>query len=111
MGFAAAGRAKQQNVRLGQLDFVSMSNRGDLALVLNAPVVVVDRHRKDFLGLTLADNVIIKESANLTRVGQVVEAELGRFGKFFFDDLVAEVDALIANVNARARNKLFDLLL
>ena len=35
---------------------------------------------EDLLGLALTDDVIIEESTNLTRVGQVVEAELGRFG-------------------------------
>jgi hypothetical protein len=30
---------------------------------------------------------------------------------FFFNDLVAQVDALITDVHARAGNELFDLLL
>ena len=110
-GLAAAGRAKQQNVRFGQLDFVATANRGGLALILNTPVMVVDGHGEDLLGLALTDDVIIEESSNLTRIRQVVEAELGRFGEFLFDDLVAEIYALVADVDARARNELLDLLL
>jgi len=111
VGLAATGRAKQQNVRFGQFDFVASADRGGLALILNAPVVVVDGHGEDLLGLDLTDDVIIEESSNLTRIRQVVEAELSRFGEFLFDDLVAEIDALVADVDARARNELLDLLL
>ena len=74
---AAPGGAEQEDVRLRQLDLVAAADAHRL-LVLDAPVVVVDGDRQDLLGAVLADDVVVEERADLTRVGQVVEAELGR---------------------------------
>jgi hypothetical protein len=73
--------------------------------------MVVDRDRKRPLCLILTDNVGVQELADLARLGQLIETELGRFGQFLFDDLVAEVDALVADVHAGASDQLLDLLL
>src|SRR5690606_8982775 len=42
---------------------------------------------------------------------QFVEAQVGRLGELLFDDLVAEVDALIADVDPGPCDQLLDLLL
>jgi hypothetical protein len=49
--------------------------------------------------------------SSLAGVRQVVEAELGRFSELFLDDLVAEIDALVADVDTGASDQLLDLLL
>src|SRR5581483_999818 len=102
---AAPGGAEDQDVGLLQLD-VSV-----LGADLDALVVVVDRDRKDLLGLLLADHVVVEESVDLLRLGQLLELEVGGFGELFLDDLVAEVDALVADVHAGAGDELLHLLL
>ncbi len=78
VGLAAAGRAEQQDVRLGELDVVATADGGRLVLVLDAPVVVVDRDREDLLGVVLTDDVVVEERAHLAGVRQVVEATARR---------------------------------
>ena len=107
---AAPGGAEQQDVRLLELDVVAAADVGRL-LVLDPLVVVVDGDREDLLGLVLADHVVVEEGPDLARVGQVLEAELTGVGDVFLDDLVAEVDALVADVHAGAGDQLLDLLL
>ena len=51
-GLAAAGRADEQDVRLGELDV------GALGAVGEALVMIVDRDREDALGVALADHII-----------------------------------------------------
>ena len=102
----AACRAEQQDIGLLQLDVAI-----GVAASLHPLVVVVDRHREDLLGPLLADHVVVQEIENLRRLGELVEADLGRLGKLLLDDVVTEVDALVADVDARAGDELFDLLL
>src|SRR5712691_4270852 len=105
---AGPGRAEQQDVGLGQLD--ALIARAVFA-GLDALVVVVHGHRQGLLGLVLADHVRVEELVDLPRLGQAVPLELGGLGELFLDDLVAEVDALVAYVHARAGDELLDLLL
>ncbi len=44
-------------------------------------------------------------------LGSCVEVERGRNGQLLVDDLVAEIDALVADVHARAGDELLDLAL
>jgi hypothetical protein len=73
--------------------------------------VVVDGDRQGPLGLVLADHVGVEELADLAGLGQLVEAELGVLRQFLFDDLVAEIDALVADVDTGPSDQLLDLLL
>jgi hypothetical protein len=73
--------------------------------------VVVDRHREDPLGVVLPDDVVVQEVEDLDGLGQLVEAQLTGFGELLLDDLVAEVDALVADVDPRACDETLDLLL
>ncbi len=78
---------------------------------LDPLVVVVDRDRERLLRRVLPDDVAVEELVDLLRLGQLVELDVGGLGQLLLDDLVAEVDALVADVDARARNELLDLLL
>jgi hypothetical protein len=70
-GLARTGRADQQDVGLGQLDIVTV-------LVRFQPLVmVVNSHRQDFLGVLLADDVVVQESVNLARGRQLPRARPG----------------------------------
>ncbi len=108
---AGAGRAEQQDVGLRELDDRVGVTRLAVAAGLDALVVVVDGHGERPLGLVLADHVAVEELEDLGGLGELVEAELARLGEFLFDDLVAEVDALVADVDARTGDQLLDLLL
>ena len=85
-------------LRLLQLD-VGVAVRAGL----HALVVVVDGDRQDLLGLLLPDDVVVQVLVDLTGLGEVVELDLGALRELLFDDLVAEVDALVADVDAGTR--------
>src|SRR5699024_11867424 len=78
---------------------------------LDALVVVVHRHCERPLRVVLPDDVLLEEIADLVRFRQLVELHLARLGKLFLDDLVAEFDALIADIHTRSCDELFHLFL
>jgi hypothetical protein len=108
-GLAGAGRTDQQDVALGQLDIVLAR----CLLVAQALVVVVDRHRQRPLGGFLTDNVVVEVGLQLGRRGQVVPLGLDRLqaGQFVADDVVAQIDALVADEHRWAGDQLLDLVL
>src|SRR3954470_21765685 len=105
---AGAGRADQEDVALGQLDVVAAAR---LLLNLDALVVVVHRDGEFFLRPFLADDVFVEELLDFLRVRQrragaaVLEAVVVR------DDVVADLNALVADEHRRARNQLPDVVL
>jgi hypothetical protein len=110
IGLAAAGRAEQQDVRLGQLDRLGAA--GILAITgLNPLVVVVDSDRQRTFGGVLADHIVLEEVPDLRGFGQLIELHIAGLGQLFLDDLVAEVDAFVADVHAGAGDELLHLLL
>ena len=111
VGLSAAGRAQHQDVGLGQLDGLARAGFAALLTGLNSLVVVVDRDGERPLGGVLADDVALQEFPDLGGLGQLVEFYVVGVGEFLFDDLVAQIDALIADVHAWPRNELLDLLL
>ena len=114
VGLAAAGRADQQDVALLDLDVVDdRVGRGEGRAGADALVVVVDRDGEGLLGRLLADDVLLEEGEDLFRLRQL---ELARglfagFGETLFDDLVAELDAFVADVDAGTGDQLLHLLL
>src|SRR6201999_4178889 len=78
---------------------------------LHALVVVVDRDREGLLRGVLPDDVGVEELVDLFRLWQVVPLELRGLGELLLDDLVAQIDALVADIDAGAGNELLDLLL
>ncbi len=79
----------------------------------HALVVVVDGDGEGALRRLLADDVLLEEREDLTRLGKLELGDPvgGRLGHALFDDLVAQFDALVADVHAGARDELLDLLL
>ena len=101
---AAAGGAEQQDVALLQLD-VAVARRHHV----DALVVVVDGHGQRALGLLLAHHVVVQDVVDVTRARQRLGVEADRGGELLVDDLVAEIDALVADVHAGAGDELLDL--
>jgi hypothetical protein len=73
--------------------------------------VVVDGDRQRPLGGLLADDVLVEDLVDLDRLRKVLQLERRGRGELLIDDLVAEIDALVADVDARAGNQLLDLAL
>src|SRR4051812_31132150 len=94
---AGAGRAEQQDVRLLQLDVVHRD------LALDPLVVVVDRDREDLLRALLSDHVLVEDALDLGRPGdaQLLIARL-LLVDLLRDDVVAEPDALVADIDGRS---------
>src|SRR3954462_1342756 len=101
---AAAGRAEEQDVRLLQLDVRVVALHH-----LHALVVVVDRYGERALGLLLADHVLVEHAVDLPRLREVLDVERRGGGELLVDDLVAEIDALVADVDAGTGDQLLDL--
>src|SRR5439155_23511115 len=107
VGLAAAGGHGQEHLRLRELD-VAAHLRGRDPLV-----VVVDLDREHLLGVVLADHVLVERGADRLRVGDEAALLLlrPRRAAVLLKDLLAEVDALVADVHARAGHELADLVL
>src|SRR6185437_1467126 len=104
-GLARAGRADQQDVRLGELDVVV------LGAVRQALVVVVDGDREDALRVVLADHVVVEDLANVLGARDAV-ARLDQGGLVLLtDDVHAELDALVADEHGGAGDQLAHLVL
>jgi hypothetical protein len=73
--------------------------------------VVVDGDGEGPLGAFLADHVLVQDVVDLDRLRQVLQLEGGSGRELLIDDLVAEVDALIADVDAGPGDQLLDLSL
>jgi hypothetical protein len=73
--------------------------------------VVVDGDRERSLRALLADHVLVEDLVDLAGLWQRLELEARRRGQLLVDDLIAEIDALVADVDARARDQLLDLAL
>ncbi len=107
-GLAAPGWAQQQDVGLGQLDLAVVRT---VALRLDPLVVVVDGDRKDLLGVLLADDIVVQEFVDLFRLGEFLKRKLGGVGEFLGDDVVAQLDALVADVDTWPGDEFLHLLL
>jgi hypothetical protein len=108
-GGLAAGElvyGEQQDVRLLQLHLVARHARFD------ALVVIVHGDSEDFLRALLPDHVLVEDRLDLPRFRKWATAAPRIFAvDFFRDDVVAQTDALVADVDGGAGNELLDLLL
>src|SRR6266851_3123899 len=104
---ATASRSDQQHVRLRQLDVAHRLGGGD------SLVVVVNLDREHLLGAVLPDHVLVERGANRLRVGDETRLLFLGAGRavVVLEDLLAEVDALVTDENARARDQLAYLVL
>ena len=106
---AGPGRTDEQDVRLRQLDLVPAAR---LLLDLDTLVVVVDRDRELLLGLFLADDVLVEELLDLLRHRQRRARAAARLEAVVVgDDVVTDLDALIADEDRRACDQLADVVL
>jgi hypothetical protein len=71
--------------------------------------VVVDGHRERALRRLLSYDVLLQYRVDLLRLRQVLEVERRGAGELLVDDLVTEIDALVADVDAGAGDQLLDL--
>ena len=99
---------QKEDVALRQLDVVAAAR---LLLDLDALVVVVDRNRQLFLGPFLTDHVLVEELLDFLggrerRAGAAVLEPV-----VVGDDVVADLNALVANEDRRARNQLANVVL
>jgi len=73
--------------------------------------VVVDGNGESALRALLADDVLVQDVVDLLWLGKILELEGLRRSELLVDDLVTEIDALIADVDAGAGDELLDLSL
>jgi hypothetical protein len=73
--------------------------------------VVVNGDRERPLGRLLPDDVLLEDLVDLARLREVLQLEARRGGQLLVDDLVTEIDALVADVYAGAGDQLLDLAL
>ena len=106
-GLAGAGRADQQDVRLGELDIRPALG---LLLDLEALVVVVDGDRELLLGPFLADYIFVEELLDLGRRRQR-RAHAPALAVVVGDDVVADLDTLVADEDRGAGDELPDVVL
>ncbi len=104
---AAAGRTDEQDVRLGEFDLARA-----LARMVEALVVIVHRHREHALGAVLADDIIVEHVADFLRRGHsaILLAGETRLG-FLADDVVAQLDALVADEHCGSGDELAHFVL
>ena len=131
---AAAGGSDQQDVALVQPGCCFLGFALAIPLPGQTFVVVVDRHRHHLLGRVLADHLLIQEALDVLRPWNGGQGR-GRFAalaggwcglparlmavagvalpihQLFIQDLVAEIDAFVADVNARSGDQLAHLVL
>lgn len=110
-GLSGARGAEEQDVGLRQLDGVVAVLAPAVLTGLDPLVVVVHRYGESLLRRLLPDDVPLEELVDLARFGEFLPPHLARFGELFLDDLVAEIDALVADVHTGACDELLDLLL
>ena len=102
----------QQDVALRKLDII-LFDRASPTLVTQAFVVVINRDCEGAFGPNLSNHILVEDRKNLvgrwqTRAGRALSRLSHRL---IADDVVAELDTLIANEHRGAGNQFTDLML
>ena len=97
---AGSGRPNQKDVGFLNLDVRTT------AADFDPLVVLVDRDRQTLLRLVLSDNILVQKTLNLAGLGKRWARRYGLGLLIVGDDLIADVDALIADVDGRTGNEL-----
>jgi hypothetical protein len=86
-------------------------NLGTSAADFDPLVMLVDSYGKTLLRFILSNDILIQETLNFARLWQRGTSRYG-FGLLIVgDDLVADIDAFIANVNSGTGNQFFYFIL
>src|SRR5690606_8190757 len=94
-GFSASGGADHDDIALLQFHVIHFGGTVDPL------VMVVNGHGQRLLGMVLPDDVLIEDIPDFLGFGQVAEVEVLFASQLLLDDLIAQLDALIADVNSR----------
>src|SRR5512143_853414 len=73
--------------------------------------MLVDGDSEPLLGLLLSDDVVVEKLLDLNRLGERRTSSSRFLLLIIGDDLVAYIDAFVADVNRRSGNQLLDLVL
>src|SRR5207244_9564571 len=73
--------------------------------------VVVDGDGEDLLGPLLPDDVLVEHGLDLGRLGEAPDLAALLLLPLLGDDVVAELDALVADVHGRPRDELAHIVL
>jgi hypothetical protein len=114
VGLATAGGTDEQDVGLRDLHIVDHGiRRGDGVACTNALVVVVDSDRERLLGGLLSDYVFLEKVEDLAglRKLELARGLFASFGQALLDDLVAQLDTFITDVDTGTGDQLLYLLL
>src|SRR5262249_35872728 len=101
---ARSGWADQKNIRLGEFDFFV------LGLMFKAFVMVVNRDRQHLLRIILPDDVVVEDLADFLWRRNAVTRLVQRLG-FLPDDILAQLNAFIADEHRRPGDQLTHLVL
>ena len=105
--FTRTCRADQQNVALAEFDIVTF-----LVTLVQTLVVVVHRYRQNLLRTLLTNHILIKDAADFFRRRQFMRAALSLcFLHLLTDDVIAQVDALVADKDRGAGNQFAHFML
>ena len=108
---ARARGPDEQDVGLLQLDIV-VRRRLLFGVALHTLVVVVDGDRERFLRSVLTDDILVQDRLDLRWLRNLEGSVLlAVFVLFLGDDVIAQADALIADVDSRPGDQLFHLFL
>jgi hypothetical protein len=102
---ASTGWSDEKNVRFLNFDVRTSTPQ------LDAFVMLVDGYGEALLGFVLADYVFVKKVFDLARFGQRWSRRNG-FGLLIVrDDLVADINALVADIDGRTGNEFLNFIL
>src|ERR1041385_3290317 len=73
--------------------------------------MLIDRNGEAFLGLILADDVFVEKRFDFVRLGKGRTRRYRLSLLIVADDLIADVDAFIADVDRRTSNEFLDFIL